>query len=274
MKKLTLRRNDHGIPLIEFLAKSLRISKKKAKLLLDRRHVFVNGKRVWMARHMLNAKDEVEVVTDNAQKHAAEPKVLFHDEWYVIANKMPGILACGEDSLEMLLRRKFKSRHLAAAHRLDRDTSGCLVFALNADALRQMTALFKKRLIHKQYHAVVERDMRTGKLRIDNPIANQRAVTRIEVLSSAEVASHVSAAIETGRTHQIRKHLASIRRPVLGDRVYGSKAVTDSRLREVPRQMLHAAAISFTHPYTNQSLRIRAPLPPDFRQCLRRLGLK
>jgi 23S rRNA-/tRNA-specific pseudouridylate synthase len=99
-------------------------------------------------------------------------------------------------------------------------------------------------------------------------------VTRIRAVSATSEATHLIVEIETGVTHQIRRHVASIGHPVLGDRQYGTRVpVTDGAL-DAPRQMLHAAALEFIHPFEGTRVRQEAPLPGDFRACLRRLGLR
>ena len=124
--------------LVEFLAHHLQTSRKGARCLLDARVVFVNTKRVWMARHVLRTGDEVEVnMPAAAASHAGQPiPLLFQDSICVVANKPSGMLANGPDSLEEQLRSQMRCPELEAVHRLDRDTSGCLLCARTAGSYR------------------------------------------------------------------------------------------------------------------------------------------
>ena len=108
---------------------------------------------------------------------------------------------------------------------------------------------------------------------IRDPIDGEPAVTHLRTISSCLDATYVAVHIETGRTHQIRIHLASIRHPVIGDHQFGLKSARDPRIQQVARQMLHATDIEMPHPITTGQLRAHSPLPADFRRCLRMFGL-
>lgn len=282
VRKITVKRGSDGSQLISVLATSLGFSKKKAKELLNRRDVFVNGRRVWMARHRVGEGDEIEVVLPprgtgqqgKQSKSECRVQLLYRDKWFAIANKRPGMLACGAKGVEKQLAGELKTSTLFPVHRLDKDTSGCLVFALNADARDRILALFRKREIEKEYHAIAERKINSRRRQISRSLSGKRAVTRIAVVDANAKASHLSVEIETGRTHQIRKHLAGIRHPVVGDRVYGSARPGIEELKGAPRQMLHASQIAFDHPFTGKRLTVKAPLPGDFQKCLKRLRLR
>lgn len=265
-----------GQTLLQFLAEELGLSNRKAKAALDRRDVFVNGRRVWMARHQLQSGDRIDVVSsaDVGRREDEESEILFRDEHYLIANKRPGILACGPDSLEVALRSSLRLPDLSAVHRLDRDTTGCLMFALTPKALDEMILLFKHRRVDKRYHVLVEGMVKEKFRTIDAPIAGERSVTHIESLSANRRASHLLVRIETGRTHQIRKHLIAIGFRVLGDRTYGSGREVEADYRSVPRQMLHAASLQFVHPFSGRDVRVTASLPADLAKSLKHFGLK
>jgi 23S rRNA pseudouridine1911/1915/1917 synthase len=267
---------EAGMPLDIFLARRLKISRKQAKRLLDERLVFVNRRRVWMARHPLEPRDEVEIPAAAAAASSKEAPIplLYRDADYVIANKPPGLPSNGANSVEEVLRRVLGQPTLEAVHRLDRDTSGCLWLALNPAARLAATSLFKDKQVTKTYHAIVEGRVSAGGVMITTPLDGQPATTHVKVLASTPRASHVKVLIETGRTHQIRKHLASIRHPVLGDKSYLTRAIADDRLRRAPRQMLHASGLAFRHPGTGRTVRLKAPLPGDFKGMLGALGLK
>lgn len=267
---------DRGKPLLDFLATGLSISKKRAKHLLDARVVFVNHKRVWMARHALMPGDEVEVqaTTDRPVRVQTSPPLLFEDKDFLVVDKPAGLLSNGPNSLELLLRDRLKIPTLVAVHRLDRDTTGCNLFARSVSARDRMIALFKDHRIVKIYNTVVLGRVGEKPKEISSPIDGQPAVTHIErVLASSKWASHLLVKVDTGRTHQIRKHLASIHHPIVGDKVYTTGIQAEEVLRKIRRQMLHASRLLFQHPLTGQKISAHAPLPRDFQQCLHMLKL-
>jgi len=103
------------------------------------------------------------------------------------------------------------------------------------------------------------------------PLDGQAAVTRYKRIATSPLLSFIHVEIETGRTHQIRRHFAAIDHPVAGDKEYGPHKVEDARLRRIPRQMLHAATLVFTPPSGQEPVTIRAPEPKDFAQTRKQL---
>ncbi len=274
-------RRQSGQRLREFLAERLAVSGRQAKQLLDRRDVSVNGRRVWMAGHVLKAGDCVGVLQGpaatpagaKASPPAARRVVLYEDPDFRVIDKPPGVETVGPDSLEARLQAEPGGRDDRAAHRLDRDTSGCLLVARNAAAFEAMIPLFRQQLVAKEYRAIVAGRFTGPPRTIQTPLDGERAESWVQGLGGGEAASQVRIRIATGRTHQIRRHLAGIHFPVLGDRQYGPHRGLDARLMKIPRQMLHAFSIRLPHPLREGEIRAQAPLPPDFRQCLRTFGL-
>ena len=266
---------DSGKTLQEFLAAHLGISKGKAKDLLDLRIVFVNGRRVWMAKHALKARDKIEVQLATTPAAVAKhmPKILFQDADILVVDKTAGLLVNGKDSIEELLREKLKLPELEVVHRLDRDTSGCLLLAKNPAMRDKLVAPFGQREVTKVYHAIAAGRVPDGIHEIRTPVDGEPALSRLERLDANPQASHLKVNIETGRTHQIRRHLLAIHHPVLGDKQYGGRFQPAGRQAEIPRQMLHSAVLVFPHPTTGETVRCVATLPPDFRGCLRSLHL-
>ncbi len=165
-------------------------------------------------------------------------------------------------------------------HRLDRDTSGLMVVARSEDAHRRLQSLVRRRELERHYLALVVGRPRSRRGRIEAPIGRDRrdpfkhsldtntprdAVTHFEVVELLPRHALLDVRLETGRTHQIRVHLAAIGLPVAGDRVYGR-----ARELELERQFLHAARLAFTHPVTGERVDVESPLPSDLRDVLTR----
>ena len=260
--------------LLNFIAQKLTVSKNKAKQLLDRRMVFVNKKRVWIASYQLNKGDAVEVIMRDIKAREFEKEgILFKDNHYLVVSKPPDMITNGTESLEESLRTYFHDNHIQAVHRLDRDTSGAVIFAMNKDAFGRMKTLFKKNLIKKIYRAMVRGGVGKQSFTIDTAIEGQKAVTHTKLLKKGKEASYLEVNIETGRTHQIRIHLASIGHPVIGETEYDRKPIEHPLLRQIRRQMLHAYQVSFIHPFTQKTVSVTANIPDDFNQGLMALGL-
>jgi len=242
--------------------------------LLDARRVFVNGQRVWMARHRLDPGDRVEIQEGLAAGPVVSREaVLYESDDYLIANKPPGLLANGPQSLEFGLRRLLGNPALTAVHRLDRDTSGCLLFAQQADAEARIRPLFVQHRIRKMYHAIVSGYVSDPEQEITFPLDHRSARTLVRTLDANKRSSHLWIELETGRTHQIRKHLVAIGHPLLGDQQYATRREVSPQERAIRRQMLHAYELAFRHPVTGQPVHAKAPLPDDFTACLRQFGL-
>lgn len=263
---------EAGQSLQVFLASKLSVSKRAAKNLMDDRKVWVNRKCVWMAHHELRQGDTVEVPASKKPKDEAPAKIraLVEDDHYLVADKPAGKLAVGEGSAEEMLRVQTGLPALRAVHRLDRDTTGCLLFAKSAAAFDAAVAMFKTRRVTKLYQAIVFGTFDRPASTVNQELDGERAVSHIQREAVSKDASFLKVRIETGRTHQIRRHLASIRHPVLGDREHGVKFARDPRLLTIPRQMLHASGLELPHPMlSGKTLKAHSPLPADFRRCLR-----
>ena len=230
--------------------------------------------------------------------------VLAEDDDFVIVDKPAGLLSVptAEHEKDTLLARtldylhhRFGRRPLAfVVHRLDKDTSGSVVFARNRPALRFLQDLFRRHAIEREYLALVEgtvpdsgtfsadlvADAGSARRGVARPGERGKwAVTRYRAVEKLAGATLVSIELETGRTHQIRLHFEAAGHPVMGDRVYGTSRTSKvegrkSRLPEVPRQMLHARRLGFPHPRTGTPVRAESPLPEDFVRVLESLRKK
>lgn len=165
-------------------------------------------------------------------------------------------------------------------HRLDRETSGALVVALDVEALVGLQAALRSRAIHRTYLALVHGKPSTQTGTIDAPLgpdprrrgrrtvltSGRPARTHYRVMGDSSGLSLLEVTLESGRTHQIRVHLAAVGLPVAGDRVYGKAS-------GAPRTFLHAAALAFDHPITGEAVAVDCPLPPDLAGVLEALGI-
>lgn len=260
----------------DYLAAKLSLSRRGAKDLIDQRRVWVNRKCVWIARFALKAGDTVE-----SSKGVPKPPVKFHvrvlwsNDGYLVCDKPAGLVSCEDPkSVEALLRVQESIPTLEAVHRLDRDTTGCLMLAKNHAAKVAAIEMFKTHKVKKTYHAISAGRFPYPHMKIDAELDGQPAVSHVAREAVSPEASFLRVSIETGRTNQIRRHLASVRAPILGDRVFGLKSARDPRMMQVPRQMLHASSLALPDPLSpKDEIRAHSPLPADFRAALKLFGM-
>lgn len=277
----------------DFLAQKFALSRRTAKAVIDGRSVWVNRKCVWIARYELKIGDVIEVPSAvvkgamaqgrSAESAAKTPavgakrhvRVIWQNDDYLVADKPAGIVSCDDPkSAEAILRVQENIPTLEAVHRLDRDTTGCLVFAKRHAALTAAIEMFKTHKVSKTYHAIVVGEFKFAHQVIDTPLDGETAVSKVAREAKSPDASFLRVRIETGRTNQIRRHLASVRSPIVGDRVFGLKSARDPRLMSVPRQMLHASTIAMPDPMNPRSqIKAHSPLPADFRATLKLFGM-
>jgi len=281
--------------------------------------VTVNGKRT-KAAHRLRAGDQVCVTLPPLVREAPQAEeipldILYEDEILAVINKPAGMVvhpAKGHWSGTLTSALQFHFDQLSAAggvtrpgivHRLDRDTTGVMVIAKTDQSHMQLADQFEQRSVEKEYFAIVagvpdrDRDVvdlpigphpyqrEKMAIRRDHPTSRQ-AQTFYEVVERFDGFASLKVLPKTGRTHQIRLHLASIGCPVLCDRLYGGRAqITLAELSRIPdaggqpdesqplleRQALHARRLRFSHPVTGHVLEITAPLPPDIERTLEAL---
>ncbi len=258
----------HGCNLQDAIAQETGMSRRKVKALLDSRSVRVNSNRVWMARHKLQRNDTVEWPAQSEPGSSITPVVLYKDSEYIIVNKPAGLLSNdGTDSVEQILRRNTGNNTLQAVHRLDRDTSGCLLFANDENAFNTAVAAFKRHSVIKIYRAIVKGPWNDAPQKITENLYGKSAVTALRVLKTGPRATYVELSLATGRKHQVRKHLAAWRHPVVGDAEYGMLKSAGTREAAVPRQMLHAYRLRIEL-QPGREISAQAPLPADFKECL------
>ena len=207
-------------------------------------------------------------------------EVLYEDSELIFVNKPPGIVVQrGYDAGETILFDLVVAHagaHVYLLQRLDRGTSGVIFFSKSSAMNVRITRQFEKKRIRKRYLAICEGEL-AEKQTIDAPIARvgaikfavrddgKRSVTVVTPLRAASRGSLVALELRTGRTHQIRVHMAAIGHPLLGDWLYGAS--------DAARPMLHSAELVMLHPLTRQRLRVTAPPPDDFAECAVERGI-
>jgi 23S rRNA pseudouridine955/2504/2580 synthase len=228
-------------------------------------------------------------------------KVLLEDEWMMGVDKPSGMAVHTGSGISGGTLVDYVRAHLgpravrngfaaSPAHRLDRETSGVILVAVRRPAMVHFTEVFTEGRAIKRYLALVKGRMPRPSGRIDTPLSEhqqtatskarrgvnmQEAVTRWQLLAQGGEAALLSCTLETGRTHQIRRHLASLGHPVAGDKKYGDFAFNrEAKARwGLKRLFLHAASIEFPHPEDGRTVGLEAPLPPELREVLGRAGI-
>lgn len=298
--------DEEGVRLDTFLASQIEgWSRARLQQLIADEEVLVNGKPS-KASHKLRVKDEIEVELVASPAEAFEPEdlpleVVYEDEALIVVNKPAGLVvhpAAGIHSGTLANALAYHFDQLSTkggnirpgiVHRIDKDTSGLLVVAKTELAHEKLADQFRDRTVFKSYlalvHGVLERE--TG--RIDQPLARDpRNRTRMAIIRGGRSAlslyriqrrferfTLLNVEIKTGRTHQIRVHLASLKHPVVGDDLYGGgrdNTVRDNKLRveirKLGRQFLHAAELGIVHPVSGEQMRFQAPLPAELKYLL------
>ncbi len=287
--ELKVGEEEAGARLDVFLAGHVG-SRARAQALIEAGAVLVDG-RARRKRHVVAAGESVSVAElgPAVEDPVAEVQfgVAYEDEHLMIVDKPSGLVvhpARGHRTgtlSQALAGRAAGGEDGARAgivHRLDRDTSGLLVVAKDDRAHRALKELLAKRRLHREYVALVDGhpEARTGT--IDAPVGRDRrdrvrmsidsetprdARTHFELTRMLPASALLAVTLETGRTHQIRVHMAAIGHPVCGDPQYGMAGEYGLR-----RQFLHAAALSFPHPVTGATIDVRSPLPEDLQRAL------
>ena len=277
-----------GERLDAFLARSVEnLSRSGAQKLLDEGCVLRNGKP-GRKNDKLSAGDTIDITIPEPKEVDIVAKempldIVYEDEDVVVLNKPKGLVvhpAAGhqDDSLSGIngeLRP-------GIVHRIDKDTSGLLAVAKNDHAHTFLASQLKDHTIARTYEAIVYGSFREDSGTVDAPIGrhpsdrkkmcvtarnSKEAVTHWEVVRSYRGYTHIRCRLETGRTHQIRVHMAHIGHPILGDTVYGHKKPELGQ----DSQCLHAGALCFRHPKDGRPVMVFAPLPEYFRQVIEKL---
>lgn len=294
--QLTVSADDAGVRLDQFLAKPLG-SRSQAQNLIDAERVRVDG-RPRPKRHLVSAGEVVEVDAERAAAAAGPTSeapftVAYEDMHLLVVDKPPGVVVHpARGHATGTLAQALAGRgaggddpwRAGIVHRLDRDTSGLLVVAKSDAVHRELKSLLAARRLRREYLALVDGHpgARTGT--IDAPVGRDRrdrlrmsietdhpraAVTHFETERVLQAATLLRVTLDTGRTHQIRVHMAAIGHPVSGDPLYGTAGGYG-----LTRQFLHAERLAFRHPVSGDQLDVRSPLPRDLREALERAAAR
>lgn len=297
---------DRGLRLDVFLARHLSQFTRSHIQALNRTGAVLVENRAEKAGYRLRGGEVIEVHLRSTQGPGLEPQdipldILYEDEDLAVLEKQAGLVVhpgagTGENTLAHGLLFRFKNLSGAAGegrpgivHRIDKWTSGLLIVARNDWTHARLSRAFQDRAIEKTYVALVHGKLRQASGEISLNIGrHSRVRTRMSVqhgrgrvaLSSYRVLKQIGdfslleVKIETGRTHQIRVHLAAIGHPVVGDDVYGERSYAQfvKRYGKPGRYFLHAAELKFTHPRTGKVLHFRSPLPSELNSLLERIG--
>lgn len=274
--------------LIAFIMEKMHgVSRNRAKALISNRVVLVNNTITTHPLAELKPGDVVQLDRSKHKKsfHCKELDIVFEDPYLFIIDKHPGLLSMSNNSrqqtVQTVLNRYLEkgggrnTSHLV--HRLDRDTSGLMVYAKDVQTQQSLINGWQQLVTDRRYLALVKGEFEQTRGRIQSwltedkkfvthssPVDNggKYAVTHYNVLASSNGYSLVECELETGRKNQIRVHMADLGHPVVGDRKYGSDEDPMRRLG------LHAYMLCFTHPVTGKHLRFETPVPFCFEKLL------
>ncbi|MDE6824816.1 MAG: RluA family pseudouridine synthase [Duncaniella sp.] len=272
-------------PLLEFLIRSMPERKRTViKNLLSHNQVAINGIPVTQFDTQLNPGDEVKVNLTREFRvfYNRRLKLVYEDDDIIVVNKGYGLLSMGTDKikdgtaysiLRDYLKWKDPRNKLFIVHRLDRDTSGLMVFAKSEEAKERLQHNWNNMVLSRKYLAVVEGtpDPAEGTIKsylaensrfevysTENPEEGQLAVTRYKTLKSRNGYSLMEVSLDTGRKNQIRVHMKDLGHPISGDRRYGAKS------SPIHRMALHAQTLRFVHPITRKDMNFSTPVPASF----------
>ncbi|MCE2929230.1 MAG: RluA family pseudouridine synthase [Candidatus Caenarcaniphilales bacterium] len=269
------------------------LSSRILKRALEQGACLINGKIERYGSRMIDTrKDKINFTVVKPKSidrlTIKKEKILFEDDFLIAYDKEAGHSALATEgknaNLHEELKKFLKIKFLQPAHRLDKNTSGIMLFAKDGDTLQKLSDLFAEKKINKEYQAIidgkwshskkgvidtfVELEYKRGstqKWKVSTNPHHKQAITNYELIKEFDNYSLLKLEPLTGRTHQLRIHMAHMKHPILGDTVYAksfrSKAI-------LARHLLHAHLIKFMHPQTSQNLTIKAPLPEDMKKLL------
>lgn len=295
--KFEVTESDSGERIDKFITECIdSLTRSYIQKMITQEHCFVNGKAV-KASYRVKDGDEVafslpESVEPDIAAEEIPLDILYEDEDVLIVNKPKHMVvhpAPGHYSSTLVNAVMYHCKGSLSGingvmrpgivHRIDKDTSGSLIICKNDMAHNCIAAQLKEHSVNRIYHAIVFGVLKEDEMTIDAPLGRdprdrlkmavlpggKRAVTHIQVLKRFEKFTYVACRLETGRTHQIRVHMAHIGHPILGDEVYASGRKSPVKCEG---QVLHAKTIGFIHPKNGEYMEFNAPLPEEFSHLL------
>ncbi len=251
------------------------LSRREAREIVESGFVFVNDIRVTFPSRKVEKGDRVEILrTEKRSGVLSEIKIIYEDNSLIVVNKPAGMLTekiGSEKGIAVLETIASKREAVYPVHRLDRETSGVLIFAKNTAAKNFLMTEFKERRVNKTYIAIVDGMLmrKSGVLKGRIQKTDEYAETHYEVISILRNATMLKLMPRTGRTHQLRLQLFQIGHPIIGDKKYYD-------IRKVSiffeRQALHSFRINFLHPQTKRWVTFSAPIPADMKGLVRQLS--
>ena len=305
-KRILISLENKGKMLDSFLAEHLRLSRSFIQKEISKKNILING-HFQRSHYLLKESDEIHVSFFEEEKDLSivpvpmDIKIIYEDDEIIIINKDAGIsvhpgAGTKEDTLAAGLLHYTK--HLSnlpdktrrgIVHRLDKDTSGCMVIAKTDEAFLNLKEQFLKRTIKKTYLAIIYGKLERPHLKVDLPIGrhpvnrqkmsvhslkkSRASLTELFHIENLGRFSLVKAKPMTGRTHQIRVHLCAIKHPILGDKKYSRGRNLPINIEKPVRMMLHAVKLSIQHPKNCNKIDFEAPLANDFKETLESLKL-
>lgn len=283
-----------GLTVEQYLKSILQCPGRKIQKLTRAGGVRLNKRNAYLQKK-IKSGDILDVLVLEDQFFGVKPEpgsidILFEDPALIILYKPAGMLVhpAGQTTggtlanyLAEYFRENGETITIRPLHRLDRDTTGCVVFAKDARTQSELEKQLQDGRLKRKYYAVVRGRIEPPSGSVDASIGphptlpnrravhdqGERALTHYNTIKTFENYSLLELTLETGRTHQIRVHLSSRGHPVLGDRMYGKRSSL------IPRQALHARSVSFCHPMDGKLIEIQAPVPPDLENLISHLSL-
>ena len=289
--KYLVKSNDNYTNVKEVLKAYFKISDRLLLRLKNSKNIFLNGSPTYVSKE-INPNDEITVIIDFVEDSSniiptkINLDILYEDDYYLVINKPSNLpvhpsMLHYENSLSNGVKYYFDSiglkKKIRPVNRLDKDTSGIVIFAKNEYIQECFVSQMKSEDFQKEYIAICNGIFEEKSGTINLPIGRKEgsiiercirsdgdtSITHYEVLKDQNNISVIKCLLETGRTHQIRIHLSSIGHPILGDTLYGDKN------SDISRQLLHAYKVRFIHPITKKKLEYIAPIPFDMKKFIR-----
>lgn len=254
------------------------------KTLLKKREVLVDGKAITQFNYLLKPGQKVELFTSPAPRtrQMRGINVVYEDNDLIVVNKNAGLLSMATDKekrntvyrmLSSYVKEDDKNARVFIVHRLDRETSGLMIFAKNREMQELLQESWKQTVQERSYLAVIDGQLDPAEGTVSSylfeskafivyssqdPEKGEKAITHYKTVKSNEYYSLLKINLETGKKNQIRVHLQDLKHPIIGDKKYGSSSNPIGRLG------LHAWVLAFTHPRTNENLRFETSIPGSF----------